>query len=355
MPLYLKKGDITKVEADALVNAANTELAMGGGVCGAIFRAAGEAELTRACSRLGSCPTGRAVVTPAFRLPAQVIVHAVGPVYEDGCCGEEEELRSAYRSALSAALGYGCRSIAFPLISSGNFGYPADEALRVATDEIRSFLGGHDMTVYLVLLDTSVAARADGHLPAVKQYLDAHAQTSRAVPQTTPAASGPGSSASKADTDAASGGGVHSAAPDFATERPKRSVHLAAPAGVGHEPPVETEKAGESFPIVLQRLIGARSITDAEVCRRANLDRRQYAHLRSGVHARPAKPAVLALCLALELGPEEAGGLLHAAGYALSRSNRTDLIVRYYLEQGIFDAVAANSTLFALELPLLGA
>ena len=141
------------MSVDAIVNAANTELRMGGGVCGAIFRAAGEEELRAACSPLAPIRTGEAVITPGFRLPARYVIHTAGPVYRDGRSGEEELLRSCYLQALTRAVENSCRSVAFPLISSGIYGYPHDAALDVATAAIRDFLTGCDLQVFLVLFD----------------------------------------------------------------------------------------------------------------------------------------------------------------------------------------------------------
>jgi O-acetyl-ADP-ribose deacetylase (regulator of RNase III) len=151
MPLSIIHADITTLKADAIVNAANTDLRMGGGVCGAIFKAAGARELQAACDKLAPIKTGEAVITPGFRLPAKFVIHAAGPVYSDGRHDEEKLLRAAYTNSLKRAVGNDCESIAFPLISSGIYGYPKNEALIVATSEIRKFLAGHDIDVSLVL------------------------------------------------------------------------------------------------------------------------------------------------------------------------------------------------------------
>lgn len=154
MPLRIVHGDIVRTKADAIVNAANERLLAGGGVCGAIFRAAGERRLQAACDKIGHCDTGSAVATPAFDLPARYVIHAVGPVWQGGSCGERALLASCYATSLALAADLGCASIAFPLISAGIFGYPKDEALAVATETIESFLAtdaGADMDVILVL------------------------------------------------------------------------------------------------------------------------------------------------------------------------------------------------------------
>jgi O-acetyl-ADP-ribose deacetylase (regulator of RNase III) len=143
--------DITKMQVDAIVNAANTSLLMGGGVCGAIFRAAGPEKLQAACDKLAPIQTGWAVITEGFGLPAKYIVHTAGPIYRGGNDGEEAQLRSCYINSLNLALQHGCKSIAFPLISSGIYGYPKDKALSVATSAIQGWLKGNDMEAWLVL------------------------------------------------------------------------------------------------------------------------------------------------------------------------------------------------------------
>ncbi|MDY7110656.1 MAG: O-acetyl-ADP-ribose deacetylase [Planctomycetota bacterium] len=133
-------GDITRLEVDAIVNAANAQLAPGGGVCGAIHRAAGP-RLTEECARVGPCPTGEARITGGYELPADRVIHTVGPVYHGGCSGEPEQLVSCYRGSLELAEAEGLRSIAFPCISTGVFGYPIEDATRIALDTIRLWLG----------------------------------------------------------------------------------------------------------------------------------------------------------------------------------------------------------------------
>ena len=157
--ISIVQGDITTIEADAIVNAANAELAAGGGVCGAIFRAAGIAELTAACHALGRCPTGSAVITPAFAITtAKHIIHAVGPVYAAHTQTEARRLlRAAYASAIGVARDNGCRSIAFPAISTGIYGYPLEDACREAIDVCREQTAAGDIAVTLVAFDAATA------------------------------------------------------------------------------------------------------------------------------------------------------------------------------------------------------
>jgi O-acetyl-ADP-ribose deacetylase (regulator of RNase III) len=153
MPFKIIHGDITKQQTDTIVNAANTSLREGGGVCGAIFKAAGEKNLQAACKKLAPIKTSEAVITPGFNIPANYIIHAAGPIYRGGGYGEEKLLRDTYTNALKCAVDNGCKSIAFPLISSGIYGYPKDEALTVAKSAIQEFINIHDIDVTLALFD----------------------------------------------------------------------------------------------------------------------------------------------------------------------------------------------------------
>lgn len=153
MALEIVQNDTTKMQVDAIVNAANTGLLRGGGVCGAIFAAAGAEELQNACAQIGRCDTGEAVITGGFRLPARYVIHTVGPVWRGGARNEEALLRSCYTKSLELAKSRGLKSVAFPLISSGIFGYPREQVVSVAISVIKAFLMENDMNVFLVLFD----------------------------------------------------------------------------------------------------------------------------------------------------------------------------------------------------------
>lgn len=160
MPFYAVQQDITTMQVDAIVNAANTGLLPGGGVCGAIFAKAGYEDMAAACKAIGGCPTGQAAITPGFALPAAHVIHTPGPIWRGGGQGEARALAACYENSLTLAQKSGCRSIAFPLISAGIYGYPTQAALEIAVDTIGAWLAENPMDVYLCLLDEALVREA---------------------------------------------------------------------------------------------------------------------------------------------------------------------------------------------------
>ena len=325
--MRLVLGDITKMDTDAIVNAANESLLGGGGVDGCIHRAAGP-ELLAECRRLGGCRTGEAKLTGAYRLPCRYVIHTVGPVWRGGGHGEREQLVSCYRASLLLAQEHGCETVAFPLISSGNFGYPKDQALRVAVDTIGAFLLEHDMTVYLVIFDRR-AYQISGKLFAdIAEYIDDH---------------------------------YVEAHTDLGAERLRRgALHremvapMCAPMAV---PALDDllEHLDAGFSETLLRLIDRSGKKDSEVYKKANVDRKLFSKIRNNSNYKPSKPTALAFAIALELDLAETKDLLARAGYALSASSKFDVIVEYFIRQRNYDIFAINEALFAFDQSLLGA
>lgn len=348
MPLNIIQGDITKIQADAIVNAANTTLQMGGGVCGAIFKAAGAEELQAACDRLAPLKTGEAAITPGFALPAKYIIHAAGPIYRDGKHGEAELLRLAYLNSLKLAVENDCGSILFPLISSGIYGYPKAEALSIATAAIRDFINESEINVSLVIFDKSAFTAGSELLDSVASYISAHYAEevcdTKEVCEPCPKEQVMDFEAFvKADT--------------VRMTAPQRAEKISS-SGIAHirEETIDylIRNLDESFSVTLLRLIEATGKTDAQIYRRANIDRRLFSKIRSNISYAPSKPTVLAFAVALELTLSQTIDLLARAGYTLSHSRKFDVIVEYFIAGGRYDIFQINEVLFSYDQSLLG-
>lgn len=335
MPFTIVRQDITKMKVDAIVNAANTALQMGGGVCGAIFKAAGAMELQTACDKLAPIQTGDAVITPGFNLPAKYIIHTAGPVYRDGRHGEAEYLRSCYMSSLKCAVDFHCESIAFPLISSGIYGYPKEDALGVATAAILDFLSSQDIEVFLAVFDKAAFTVSEKLLGEVESYIDEHYVEEHHDRRR---------SHLLLDVEA------EALSPSISHSFYKKSKGIATSERI--ENLIDNLK--EPFSTALLRLIDEKGKTDVDVYKRANLDRKLFSKIRTGKSYVPSKRTALALAVALELTLEETDDLLERAGYALSHSQKFDVIVEYFIINGKYDIFRINEILYKYEQPLLG-
>lgn len=376
MPFSIVRDDISRVHADVLVNAANVRLAPGGGVCGALFSAAGFDEMRAACEAIGGCATGDAVATPAFNLPARWCVHAVGPIWRGGRAHEEELLHRCYRSAFARAVELGARSVAFPLISAGIYGFPVERALAIAREEVAAFLRHHDeVALTLVVFERAVVQMGNALVEQVQEYIDDEYVDS--------------SSFMRRDTgelerelqwteDASAPLSMEMAEPvappeclqeddaSIAASRPFVAANIRMP---GAAMPGAPSRAGATldaeiaqlvstldapFSTTLLALIDARGMTDAEVYHRANISRQLFSKIRGNESYRPSKQTVVALAIALELDMSATQDLLARAGFTLSKSSKFDVIVRFFIERSIYDLFQLNEVLFAYDLPLVG-
>ncbi|MBR2660333.1 MAG: O-acetyl-ADP-ribose deacetylase [Clostridia bacterium] len=352
MPFEMVRNDITRMNVDAIVNAANRSLLGGGGVDGAIHRAAGP-ELLEECRTLGGCETGEAKITKGYRLPARYVIHTVGPVWHGGTNGEKELLSACYRHSLELAAENGCESVAFPMISAGAYGYPKDQALAVAVDAITAFLLDHEMTVYLVIFGHDELITGKKLFRDIREYIDDiyaekhfHANIEhsrrRRWQEDEESALQLDMEISKSIADQACYGAapVPSAVPKEAASMPDWKELL--------------KQTDEGFSQALLRLIDERGWTDAQCYKKANVDRKLFSKIRSNPDYRPSKPTALAFAVALELSMRETKELLKKAGFSLTKSSKFDLVLEYCINHKIYNIYEINEVLFRFDLPLLG-
>ena len=327
MPLKILRNDITKVKADAIVNTANPFPIIGGGTDSAVYVAAGREILLAERKKIGNIASGNAEYTPAFALDAKYIIHTVGPAWEDGEHGERETLHSCYKNSLELAAKLSCRSIAFPLIATGVYGFPKDEALQIALFEINRFLLSYDMDVFLVVFDKD-SFRLSGKLVGdIEEFIDEEA--ARVIRET-----------------------------EFSwdwlyEEHVSRSVRNGAKKTQNDLDTILSVKE-QTFQQKLFELIEKSGLTDVEVYKKANLTRKLFSSIRRNVNSKPKKTTVIALAVALELNINELADLLSRAGYALSPSDKFDRIIAYFFTDKIYDIFEINAALFNYGQQTLG-
>jgi len=355
MPLSIIRNDITKMNVDAIVNAANSDLQPGGGVCGSIFKVAGKWKLRKECKKLAPIKTGDAVITNGFALPSKYIIHTVGPVYLGGNQNEEAFLRLCYKNTLDLALKYNCESIAFPLISSGTYGYPKNEALAIATSSISNWLMTDDMDVSLVVFDKE----------AFSLSLELHGKIKAFIADKYVIANGSISDRSqllinqhKIKKDKNNNADIR-----FSTSRTPQHHIGNLPSMYDPQsqfsPHSDTYKGfaknlDEPFSNALLRFIDLKGKPDVEIYKRANLDRKLFSKIRTGKGYMPSKKTAVALAVALELSLVETRDLLERAGFALSRSVIFDVIIEYFIVNRRYDIFEINNVLFEYDQPILG-
>ncbi len=334
MSFYIVRTDITRMRVDAIVNAANTNLTMGGGVCGAIFQAAGITDLQRACEELGPIDTGKAISTPAFSLHAQYIIHTAGPIYKDGKQGEETLLQECYTNSLHEALHKNCASIAFPLISSGIYGYPPEEALSVAKEAILAFLAeydaDYDMDIYLVLYANTHCPVDETLFERVQDYISQHHIEETPSPN---------------------------AAPPFLDHTLLEETcffGVTACLSVPRALQENLDNLDEPFATTLIRLIQAKNQNEVDIYKKANISRKLFSKIRCGKGYMPSKSTILALAIALELDMDETENLLKKAGFAFSPSQKLDVIVQFFIQHKDYNLTTINTLLYHNDLGLLG-
>ncbi len=409
MPFKIVRNDITKMNTEAIVNTANEYVEVGPGCDRAVYEAAGrEALLAYRREHVGIVREGEAFLTPGFHLPAKYIIHAVSPLYVDGNHGEEALLRSCYRRSLSLAAENGIRSVAFPLISTGGFGYPKEEGMRIAVDEIHAFLLKSEMLIYLVVFDDKAVRMGRNIDPELEAYIDRNYVEKKRAEEyrdefftssgSRPDAERPYRPAAlwQSPSDVEPPGAVgyrpaektekplplhenvrpltfhKEAYPDSEEAYPERKDEL-LPSGeflmdsedelaVFDEDAFEEmeRKLGEriahmsdTFPEYLFYLIDKKGMQNSDVYKRAIVDKKVFSKIKNNPDYHPQKLTALCLCVGAKLTIDETRDLLARAGYALSPCDKTDIIFSYFIENGIYDMIDLDIQLEEHGLPCI--
>jgi len=354
MPLEIVRNDITKMTVDAIVNAANTDLRNGGGVCGAIFSAAGINELEGACAIIGGCAVGQAVITEGYNLKVKYIIHTVGPIYKDGQHHETELLYNAYRNSLELAKTRGIESIAFPLISSGIYRFPKEEAIEIAMKAIGDFLEKVEMLVYLVVYDRDSFVLSEQTGKSIQAYIDEHyidEHPSNYIEEY------PSNYQEDRPANKARLLNKVQLKSEVNDAYPIESVLFPSPQRAKKKRQLEDliEQIDDTFSMMLFRLIDAKGMSDVETYKRANIDRKLFSKIKNDNKYNPSRKTAIAFAISLKLNLDETKDLLSRAGYTLSKSNLFDIIIEYFIIEGNYNIYEINEALFTYEQDLLGA
>lgn len=331
MPLHIIRQDITKLKVDAIVNAANNTLLGGGGVDGAIHRVAGS-KLLEECKTLGGCDTGDAKITKGYNLPSKHVIHTVGPIWRGGGFGEKELLESCYKKSIAIAKENGCESVAFPLISSGVYGYPKDKALSVAVETISEFLFSNEMTVYIVVFDKASFQISEELFDDVSEYID--------------------------DNYVDENFYSYMNASEYSCDEDIWKKCYPAEQKVIRKPELSLadmlSQIDDNFSVTLLKLIDIKGMTDVECYKKANVSKQTWYKIMNEKNYKPSKNTVISFAIALELSLEETKDLLETVGFTLSKSSKFDIIIEYFLKSGEYNIFTINETLFKFDQVCLG-
>ena len=407
MPFKIVRNDITKMQVDVIVNTANEAPIYSTGVDCAVYKAAGEEELLAKRREIGYMAEGEVAITPGFALPAKYIIHAVSPAYIAGDSGEEAKLRSCYKKSLHLAYEKGCESIAFPLISTGNFGYPKEEGMRIAVDEINAFLLGHDMLIYLVVFDTKSTQLGMNLYPELEAYIDSnyvcdkreeeygdrHFESAyneaesrsayveerkelerrlRPQMQSKQMLSAPqpirenawftrtAPKSEKERIDAHEGVEQQEAK----AMQVDKTLAPSAPQPIeddinycafleDHESALSERMRhmSDTFQEYLMYLIENKQLSNAEVYKRAIVTKQLFSKIKLNPYYHPDKATAMRLCVGAKLSLDETKDLLTRAGYALSPCDKRDIIFSFFIEHQVFDMIEIDIALEEHGLP----
>ena len=335
MPFVIVRNDISKIRVDAVVNTANPRPVIGLGVDSVIHEKAGP-ELLVARQKIGSIACGSAAITPAFELDAKYVIHTVGPVWDGGSYGEETLLRNCYDNSLKLALQNGCESIAFPLISTGNYGFPKDKALQIAIAAFSEFLLEQEMQIYLVVFDRKSYKLSEKLFQDVATYIDQNYVD-----------------AWEMDT--------YGAAEPIRNRRRRERIESKTMMPMACEAMVAPmdldsflKKKDAGFVETLLELIQKSGHKNSTIYKRANISKQHFSKLINDPKATITKPVAVALALALELDLTQTRDLIGRAGYTLTNSSYFDLVIQFHIENKKYNVVEINCILYEYDQPLLG-
>ena len=358
MAFQIVRNDITRVRADAIVNTANPNPVVGGGTDSAIYQAAGEKKLLAERKKIGPIARGAAVETPAFDLPAKYIIHTVGPVWEGGKKGEFDILKACYENSLELARKLRCRSIAFPLIATGVYGFPKDKALQIAMSVIQPFLMAHSMKVILVVFDKKAFELSGAVVENIREYVDTNY-----VEEARKREYQSDDYRREKDPEASHRRRLRQ---EYERNNYVRFAEIRTPS------PEELEEAEEpkrskrgrvsideliassdkTFQEKLFEIIDQRGLTGPQVYKNY-ISKQVYSKIQADKDYHPNKFTAIALCLSLHLNIDETKDLIGRAGWTLSPSSKADLVVTGCIMNGEYNLVQINMMLFYYECPLL--
>ncbi|MBQ7266432.1 MAG: macro domain-containing protein [Firmicutes bacterium] len=342
MPFSIVRNDITKVKADIIVNTANPKPIIGGGTDRAVYVAAGEERLLEERKKIGEILQGEAVYTPAFDLQAKYIIHTVGPTWIDGEHGEKDVLRSCYDKALILAESLKAKSIAFPLIATGVYGFPKDEALNIALSQIGRFLLLHDMKVILVVFDRKAFELSSKLIGDIDEYIDEKGVVDAEK------------SEYELDYGRFTGEESFRILARKRNNRREYAASLSFTETLGKSLEEAVGDRGDTFSQRLFKLIDERGMDDVTVYKKANIDRKVFSRIRCKEDYKPKKKTAVALAVALKLNMNEMLDLLSRAEIAFSPGNKFDIIITYFINNKIYDIYEINAALFKYGQPILG-
>ncbi len=329
MPFEIVRNDIVNMKVDAIVNTANPRPIIGAGTDKAVHDKAG-ARLLLARKEIGDIAVGEAAITPAFDLDANYVIHTAGPIWRDGKSSEEALLASCFKNSLRLAKEKECESIAFPLISTGSYGFPKPLALKIAVREISSFLMENEMQIYLVVFEKQSFELSEKLFKSISSYIDANYVSDKMNLEYGT------SKLRRFDYEEML---LRELSYEIISKKPNLDGML--------------NNLDKGFSETLLDLIDRTGKKDSEIYKKANVDRKLFSKIRNNADYRPSKATAIAFAIALELSMDETDDLLARAGIVLSQSNKFDVIVRYFIENKKYDIFELNSVLFEFDQPLI--